>query len=234
MSIQKYDFDSFKKEHQPYTMIPSHVIQNCPPKFIQAAFLWIYLQSLPPDWKVNRAHLISHFGISERTLQSWLAWLKSVNLIDYKRVRNEGGRFDSWELIVLNGMAYQSAESCGMEDHHSAKNPHSGGIAPFINTTNINIKNTSIAQTPSAIDATISWFEEFWDLYPVRKDRKRSFDLFRRRVTTEKIFTDLMGGLRDQLRAYNKRVKQTGWAPDFKHPTTWLRGENWYDEVEGL
>jgi len=147
-NIEKYDFDSFEKEQLPFTMIPNQVIQKTPHEFIKPVFLWVYLQSLPKDWTINKNQIMNHFGISERTYQRWMSWLNASSLIEYRQNRNKDGSFGEWKLVVLNGTKFspdalsnRSAKIGGVDIHRSAKKPLNG-VA--VATVNGDIKKTTL------------------------------------------------------------------------------------------
>lgn len=167
INIQKYDFTAFEKEPLPFTQICNKVIQNI--TNIQAGFIWIYLQSMPPKWKANKFHLMSHFGISERTYRRLMGFLVECNLVSYERNRNSDGTLGSCRLIVHNGSNFSvplgdnhtakivtvdfsqkpdpervldhTAKIGNVDSNHTAKKPQCGDLAPFIN------KQTSINKT---------------------------------------------------------------------------------------
>jgi len=112
--IEKYDFSTFEKEQKPYAMILTDVIQRTPPNRMREAFLWVFLESLPPTWIPNKKHIMNHFDISERTYERWMSWLNSVNLIEYRQDRNKSGSFGQGALFVLSGSKFNpDAESTG-------------------------------------------------------------------------------------------------------------------------
>lgn len=110
--IEKYDFQAWEKEHKPFTMILTNVIQSTPPSRLRETFLWIYLESLPETWKPNKQHLMSHFGISERTYDRWMSWLNAVGLIEYRQNRGLNGEFGKGTLVVLNGSKFNPEAEC--------------------------------------------------------------------------------------------------------------------------
>jgi hypothetical protein len=131
INIEKYDFDSFEIEQQPFTMIPNSVIQKT--THPEATFLWIYLQSMPSTWVPNKHQIIKHFGISERTYERRMSYLNSSGLIEYRQNRNEKGTFGGWRLIILNGTRFnptagssRSAKIDGVDCNRSAKKPLNG------------------------------------------------------------------------------------------------------------
>ncbi len=69
------------------------------------------------------------------------------------------------------------------------------------------------------------WFSAWWSAYWRRRAKKAAREAFRRHVTTEKRFEQIMAATRDQspemlARSEDKRP----------HGATWLNGERWEDE----
>jgi hypothetical protein len=70
-------------------------------------------------------------------------------------------------------------------------------------------------------------FAQFWKIYPVRKDRKRAEDNFRRALKIAKAEEILAGAER-----YAAEVENDGRDRRFiKSPVSWLSGECWRDEI---
>jgi hypothetical protein len=143
MSIEKLDFETIEKEQVPFVMVSTNVIQNI--KNPTAGFMWVYFSSLPHNWKINKSHIMSHFDISERTYQRHMSYLKSHNLIEYRRNRLPNGTLGSVTLVCLNGLKFNASKG---SDHnakfdivvtnHTAKKPHSGETTAVVSGTLIN------------------------------------------------------------------------------------------------
>lgn len=71
-------------------------------------------------------------------------------------------------------------------------------------------------------------FESFWTIYPKKVNKKKSKDKFMKICKTEKVFNDIMTGLYTQLKSSEWKKNNGQFIP---HPTTWLNGERWQDEI---
>lgn len=71
-------------------------------------------------------------------------------------------------------------------------------------------------------------FESFWTLYPKKVNKKKSKDKFMKICKTEKVFNEIMAGLHNQLKSSEWKKNNGQFIP---HPTTWLNGERWKDEI---
>ena len=71
-------------------------------------------------------------------------------------------------------------------------------------------------------------FESFWKIYPKKVNKKKSKDKFFKICKTEEIFNEIMTGLYNQLKSSEWKKNNGQFIP---HPTTWLNGERWKDEI---
>ncbi|NKB47150.1 MAG: hypothetical protein GKR77_05110 [Legionellales bacterium] len=113
----------------------------------------------------------------------------------------------------------------------------------LFNNKYINIKahfeNPAKKFTPSCRaeqEETNAWFDEFWQVYPVKKSKRRAKTLFVKLVRDEEHFQQIMTAIQAQKdeherlqmkRMIDKRV----FIPAWKYPTTWLSQGCWDDEV---
>ena len=87
--------------------------------------------------------------------------------------------------------------------------------------------NTNIAQFPNHS----KMFDDFYAEYPNKKDRKRAKVVFEKFKPDEQLFEKIMSGLKNQI-AWRSSHPPGQFLPEWKHPSTWLNGENWQDELE--
>lgn len=93
------------------------------------------------------------------------------------------------------------------------------------------LRDAQDADAQCATDAQPSAdrFEEFWDTYGKKKDRKRAEQKWKLALKKKGVTPDL---LIDRARAYVQRQIAAGKHPEFtKDAHTWLNGENWNDEA---
>ena len=72
------------------------------------------------------------------------------------------------------------------------------------------------------------WFETFWNLYPRKVSKKKSFEKFKKACKDEKTFNEIIAGLKQHLSSRQWNENDGQFIP---HPTTWLNGERWKDEM---
>lgn len=75
-------------------------------------------------------------------------------------------------------------------------------------------------------------FDQFWFAYPLKKSKERSRKNFEKLKVDEKLLQTILDAI--ELQKQEKEVKrQNGnFVPEWKHPTTWLNGKCWEDEVD--
>ncbi len=75
----------------------------------------------------------------------------------------------------------------------------------------------------------LSLFAEFWELYPRKVNKKKAQDKYYKLMKDKVEHSAIMDG----LKTYLKYIRQNDVKAEYiKHPTTWLNGECWNDELE--
>lgn len=139
INIEKFDshaFDSITKESCPYTQASSKVIQHIHNK--EALALWMYFQSLPPEWNINKYQVMKCFGIGEVVYKRTMSFLRKCKLIDYKIYKSEIGTFYKTRIIVKNGSEFinQCTEKTCCKEFESKEVPTSTESVPLEESSN--------------------------------------------------------------------------------------------------
>lgn len=103
MSVEAYD-PRITQESDPFFLISRKVVQEIDDPV--AGFIWVYLRSMSSTWKVIKAHIKKHFGLSDDKIKKVFAWLNAHNLIQYRQQRLPSGEMGDHEIHVLNGRDY--------------------------------------------------------------------------------------------------------------------------------
>lgn len=74
-----------------------------------------------------------------------------------------------------------------------------------------------------------SKFDEFWKLYPRKKEKVRAKKWWDKNAKSEEKQDEIINGLKKHLPSMKANDKRY-----IAHPTTWLNGERWNDEVEEI
>ena len=77
--------------------------------------------------------------------------------------------------------------------------------------------------------ATDDLFAKFWKLYPVKKGKAKAEAAWSKLKITDDLFTLITQGLARQVVCHDWTKEGGQYIP---HPTTWLNGKRWEDEVK--
>lgn len=91
----------------------------------------------------------------------------------------------------------------------------------------INSNNTlsQVSNSPSTNLNTILSFDEFWDAYPTKVNKKRCADIWSRLKPSQELIQKMLCSI--EAWKHTRQWKE-GYIP---YPDTWLRGEKWNDEI---
>ncbi|MFW1676426.1 helix-turn-helix domain-containing protein [Pontibacter sp. JAM-7] len=74
-------------------------------------------------------------------------------------------------------------------------------------------------------------FAEWYENYPNKKSRARALKAFTKLNPDDLLLQRMIHALKSQIEN-RERAKTAGvWAPDWKHPETWLNGQCWEDDL---
>lgn len=93
---------------------------------------------------------------------------------------------------------------------------------------NVNV-NDNVNDNVNVNENISAWFETFWREYPRKVNKKKSKEKFMKICKDEETYNQIMRGLRNQKNTYDWKKNNGQFVP---HPTTWLNGERWKDEIE--
>lgn len=70
-------------------------------------------------------------------------------------------------------------------------------------------------------------FERFWAIYPRHTNKKKAYNSFVKKCNDESVLQKMLSAIVDQ-----KETEQWQNEKFIPHPTTWLNGERWEDEIK--
>jgi hypothetical protein len=129
VTIEKLDSVKVRQEKLPYTIHMNYVLQNV--RHPLALAIWVYLSSLPADWKVHRNQLMEHFDVGRDKLGDALKYLNSNNLIEYLQEKTDG-KFGISHIIVKNGYDFEliHKNNTALLKNRTTDFPDNGETAP--------------------------------------------------------------------------------------------------------
>lgn len=74
-------------------------------------------------------------------------------------------------------------------------------------------------------------FEEFWRVYPNRRDQKKAWDAFQLLNPDSILINKIMTSLQKQIENRRQRQSTGAWVPNWKNPANWLTQQCWNDDL---
>jgi hypothetical protein len=245
MSVQKCILN---KQSQNFTVIPNKIIQGlthlgeC-----ELLGFYTYICSLPPNWEFHKTHLRKTCKMGINKIDLMVKKLIKYKLLEITRMRNPDGTFAHFDWNVLNGdlfrindldkVAHPVYENPCMDNHTMDLVSYKRNIDKvYIKATNKELycATEKVAQErvkePSPIiekNIKPNRFEEFWLLYPRKKDKKRAkkiWDRINKDHDTDMILKDIRNRLLNDRQWKNEQF--------IPHPSTYLNNELWNDEID--
>lgn len=209
---------------------------------LKAKGLLSYMLSLPEDWdySVNGLSAICKEGVS--AIASTIRELEKMGYVTRSRIRNKNGVLGDVEYVVRE---YPESKN-KTEEQPKLENPILEGptlVDPIQENRaqiNTNIKKELNKQTPyiqKHQEHTKSkqeiykeeLFNLFWRSYPRRVNKPAAIKAWNNIKPDEPLLLKMLSAIKKQSIAENwKDAKRIKFIP---HPSSWLNGERWNDEV---
>ena len=187
-----------------FTQVPNAWLRDVRLTF-KARGLLASLLSHSEGWSLNIMNLVEQNREGKDSIRAAIIELESLGYLVRTQV-NENGRFGEtfWTTQDPEPMA-----GLPMAGFPLAGNPH---------LKNTKLKNTNLKNTKAEIE-----FLEFWELYPVKRDKAKAKSAFMKSLSRAK-FEDILAGVA-KYKADPTR------SPDFtKYPATWLNADGWEND----
>ena len=108
-----------------------------------------------------------------------------------------------------------------------AKNNSNAEVTQMSQNSNARIDKNRIEESRNTL---VAWFDIFWAMYPRKEQKKKALAAWMKIKPDAQLNDEIIKGLQKFLTC-EQWVKDDGrFIP---HPTTWLNGERWRDEVKG-
>lgn len=121
---------------------------------------------------------------------------------------------------VNSGLANETQEE-------PSRNPNQ---EPRTNNQETKDQEHTVAAAPDAVAKPADdLFAKFWKLYPVKKGKAKAEAAWSKLKVTDDLFTLITQGLARQVVCHDWTKEGGQYIP---HPTTWLNGKRWEDEVK--
>ncbi len=224
MSVDKMnreDIGRLVKDKIGFTVVVNSVAQSI--HSLEACGLWMYLLSLPENWKVQRSHLEKHFDIGKDKLKKAIDHLKTIKLLEEIEVRNEQGQFCGYDILIHNEYPEADLPQAGKP---APVNPPLTNTIDNTNTINLNILTNFVDHDQKVNIVEEDLFDDFWIACPRKVKKTATKKIWDRMKLSRSMQTAIIADI--NLR----KVSDPKWAdPQYiPYPDTYLRGRRWEDE----
>ena len=179
-----------------------------------------YLFSKPDDWQIYQTQLEKVSIDGKASVRSTINELIDNGYMTRQSRRKSNGDFDGYDYTLHEyptNDGVRKMEDAKMED---AKMEIAKSDTTNNNSTNNDLTNNDI--NISATDVTQEQFEEWWNLYNKKKDKKKANSLFK--STLKKYdYETIMKGTKEYLKTIKDKQYQ-------KYPKTFLSQESFLND----
>lgn len=239
MSVQKYkpsyDQGNITIKRAPFAQLCNKVLQTC--TNMEAIAVWAFLQSQCDDWELNPTHLRKHFKIGKDKIYKILTYMIGAKLLVRHVQLSAKGTHISTTYTVLDGMDFVEPARVIQECAPLPCLPEADKPDPdnqdYIKERGLKKKEVSTKEI-SLIDSATEVaqatkddaFDEFWRIYPVKKNKERAKRIWDRQkfsTIVTLICCDVMTRIEKEPQWQDKQY--------IPHPSTYLGNKLWNDEV---
>lgn len=174
-----------------------------------------YLFSKPDDWQIYQTQLEKVSKDGKASVRSTINELIDNGYMTRQSRRKSNGDFDGYDYTL-----HEYPTNDGVRKMEDAKMEIAKSDTTNNNSTNNDLTNNDI--NISATDVTQEQFEEWWNLYNKKKDKKKANSLFK--STLKKYdYETIMKGTEEYLKTIKDKQYQ-------KYPKTFLSQESFLND----
>jgi hypothetical protein len=239
MSDQNHNSSSYESIHPDsktllegtgFTQINNAVINNI--KDGDAFLVWCYLYSKTTNWKTIKENIKNVYGFGDKKLREIFSYLNRARLIEYVQGKCANGKFSSVQIRILNGAKFDKTqaytESAPVGQKHARAVNRTGGNDGLRNKENTKERKEHNTDSNSASnDAHVcldNGFNDFWNLYKVKKNKVRAKKIWERKKLHE-----IHEMILNNVAKRNELDSQWQAEQFIPHPSTYLHNELWTD-----
>ena len=179
-----------------------------------------YLFSKPDDWQIYQTQLEKVSIDGKASVRSTINELIDNGYMTRQSRRKSNGDFDGYDYTLHEyptNDGVRKMEDAKMED---AKMEIAKSDTTNNNSTNNDLTNNDI--NTSATKVTKEQFDQWWNLYDKKLDKKKAFSLFKTALKKHD-FETIMNGTKDYLKTITDKQYQ-------KYPKTFLSQESFLND----
>jgi hypothetical protein len=220
------------REGTPFTQISNLVINNI--KNGDAFLVWCYLYSKSSNWKTVKSNIKNVYGFGDVKIKKIFSYLNRSNLIEYVQAKSANGKFAHVQIRISNGSKFDKTQAWLESAPHVQKSTppgnHTNGNDELLNKENTKERKEHNTESNSATGVAQAdpshGFNEFWKIYPVKKNRVRA-----KKIWEKKKYSPIVVMILADVMKRSELDSQWHDKQYIPHPSTYLTNELWNDEV---
>lgn len=215
---------SKQKIETGFTQIPNDILRN-PNTTAKAKWLHCYLISRPDDWTFYLSEIVNNTKEGRTVIENAMDELIEHGYVTRTRMRDEQGRLGAYHYHVRYTPVQISYSSSSTVENLPQFNYSRKPTSTNTNRTNTDLTNKDSNKTDiniSATKVTQEQFDQWWNLYDKKLDKKKAFSLFKSALKKHE-FETIMNGTKDYLKTITDKQYQ-------KYPKTFLSQESYMND----
>ena len=173
----------------------------------------------------SRQYLADWTNSTTQGVSKCLKKLIEKGLIEKKETLKNGVKFCEYKAIVPELLPVNKVDGVETKFTGVGNKVDGGRKQSLHNNIDNTIEDIIVNNIYSAFDAKKA-FESFWEIYPRKINKKKAEEKFLKICKDEETFNKIIDAVKVQTKT--EQWKDVQYIP---HPTTWLNGERWNDEV---
>ncbi|ARM68348.1 replication initiation protein [Staphylococcus virus IME1354_01] len=179
-----------------------------------------YLFSKPDDWQIYQTQLEKVSKDGKASVRSTINELIDNGYMTRQSRRKSNGDFDGYDYTL-----HEHPVNDGVRKMEDAKMEDAKMVIAKSDTTNNNSTNNDLTNNDintSATKVTQEQFDQWWNLYDKKLDKKKAFSLFKSALKKYE-FETIMNGTKNYLKTITDKQYQ-------KYPKTFLSQESFLND----
>ncbi|WP_242490244.1 helix-turn-helix domain-containing protein [Staphylococcus pettenkoferi] len=218
--------NNFSKEkiETGFTQIPNEILHN-PNTTAKAKWLHCYLISRPDDWTFYLSEIVNNTKEGRTVIESAMNELIEHGYVTRTRMRDKQGRLGAYHYHVRYTPVQISYSRLSTVENLQQINYSRKPTSTNTDRTNTDLTNKDSNNTDNNISATKvtqEQFNQWWNLYDKKLDKKKAFSLFKSALKKHD-FETIMNG----TKAYKQTITNKQYQ---KYPKTFLSQESYMND----
>lgn len=184
----------------------------------KAKGILLYFLSRPDDWQIYTSKVVKHMNDGQKSINNGIKELMECKYVHRIQKRKDSGVFSGYEYHVYERPTEMPLSENGLSENGKTENRKG-------QTTNNNITNNDLTNNDintSATKVTQERFDQWWNLYDKKLDKKKAFSLFKSALKKHN-FETIMNG----TKAYKQTITNKQYQ---KYPKTFLSQESYMND----